>query len=98
MRLKSHSRKLLVIVFAFMLAVAMTCVYLAVMPGEVYAATYTVTNTNDAGAGSLRQAILDANTNPDADLIDFNIGGGGPYTISITSSALPNITEEVTID
>jgi len=28
------------------------------------AATFTVTNTNDSGAGSLRQAILDANANP----------------------------------
>ena len=27
----------------------------------VSAATFTVTNTNDAGPGSLRQAILDAN-------------------------------------
>ncbi len=26
-------------------------------------ATYTVTNTNDSGAGSLRQAIIDANNN-----------------------------------
>ena len=35
--------------------------------------TYTVTNTNDSGAGSLRQAILDANANGGADTIDFNI-------------------------
>jgi uncharacterized repeat protein (TIGR01451 family) len=34
---------------------------------------YTVLNTNDAGAGSLRQAILDANANPGADAIDFNM-------------------------
>ena len=31
------------------------------------AATFTVTNTNDSGAGSLRQAILDANANPGLD-------------------------------
>ena len=32
-------------------------------------ATYTVTNTSDSGAGSLRQAILDANANTGADTI-----------------------------
>src|SRR5688572_23214049 len=37
------------------------------------AATFTVTNTNDSGAGSLRQAILDANANPGQDMISFNI-------------------------
>jgi predicted outer membrane repeat protein len=31
-------------------------------PGRARAASFTVTNTNDAGAGSLRQAIKDANT------------------------------------
>ena len=36
-------------------------------------ATYTVTNTNDSGAGSLRQAILDANANAGVDTIEFNI-------------------------
>jgi titin len=39
----------------------------------VWAATYTVTNTNDDGAGSLNQAITDANNNPGADTIEFNI-------------------------
>ena len=33
------------------------------------ALTYTVTSTADSGAGSLRQAITDANTNPGADTI-----------------------------
>jgi len=65
--------------------------------------TYTVINTNDAGSGSLRQAIIDANahTNLDAstpDLIHFNITSGtGPFTIS-PLSALPTITDPVIID
>jgi hypothetical protein len=60
-------------------------------------ATFTVTNTNDSGAGSLRQAILSANTNVSADLIVFNIPGAGPHTITPTS-ALPEIIDPVTID
>src|SRR3972149_241624 len=43
--------------------------------------TFTVANTGDGGSDSLRQAILDANANPGADLIAFNIGGGGVQTI-----------------
>ena len=60
--------------------------------------TFTVTNTNDAGAGSLRQAILDANANNVAtDTIAFNIAGAGVKTIAPTS-ALPDITDPVIID
>jgi len=57
----------------------------------------TVTNTNDSGAGSLRQAILDANATPGADTIAFNIPGAGPHTIQPTTE-LPDITEAVTVD
>ena len=35
--------------------------------------TFTVTNIADTGAGSLRQAIIDANTNVGPDTIEFNI-------------------------
>src|SRR2546425_8526839 len=59
-------------------------------------AFFTVINTNDAGAGSLRQAILDANNSPGADVINFQIGQGAP-TISLSSS-LPEVTDPVTID
>lgn len=45
------------------------------------AATYTVFNTNDAGSGSFRQAILDANANPGLDNIVFAISGSGVQTI-----------------
>ena len=63
----------------------------------VQAATFTVTNTGDSGAGSFRQAILDANASPGLDTIAFNIPGAGPHTIQ-PLSALPTITDPVIID
>jgi hypothetical protein len=59
--------------------------------------TFTVTNTNDSGAGSLRQAIVDANNNAGLDMIAFNIPGAGVHTIT-PLSALPAITGSVIID
>jgi Periplasmic copper-binding protein (NosD) len=59
--------------------------------------TFSVTNTNDSGDGSLRQAILDANAAAGADTIDFAIPGSPPYTIQPTT-ALPAIIGPVTID
>ena len=57
-------------------------------------ATIMVSNLNDAGDGSFRQAILDANATTDADVIDFSVAG----SIQLTSAALPAISESVTID
>ena len=51
---------------------------------RVSANTLTVTNTNDSGAGSLRQAIADAMP---GDTIDFNLAGC-PCTITLTSGEL----------
>ncbi len=62
-----------------------------------FATTYTVTSTADSGAGTLRQAILDANANPGADTIAFAVVGSGVHTIA-PASALPTITGPVTID
>ena len=64
---------------------------------RLVAGTFTVTNTADSGAGSLRQAITDANALVGADTINFNIPGAGVHTIS-PASALPAITSPVTID
>ncbi|MEG5116339.1 DUF4347 domain-containing protein, partial [Microcoleus sp. A2-C5] len=60
-------------------------------------ATFTVLNTLDAGPGSLRQAIFDANAAAGADIINFAIPGAGVQTIAPLSS-LPPITGAVTID
>ncbi|NCS50618.1 MAG: hypothetical protein GPJ29_23070 [Microcystis aeruginosa BK11-02] len=38
--------------------------------------TYTVTNTDDDGEGSLRWAITESNNNPGTDTILFNIEDG----------------------
>jgi hypothetical protein len=43
--------------------------------------TFTVTNTYDAGSGSLRQEILDSNSHSGANVIHFNIKPSGPQTI-----------------
>lgn len=59
------------------------------------AATFTVTNTNDSGAGSLRQAIIDANNTVTDDTITFSVPAGDPNctatnicTIRLTSGEL----------
>ena len=59
--------------------------------------TFEVTNTNDTGAGSLRQMLLDANAFSQLARIEFNIAGAGPHVIS-PLTALPVITGPTMID
>jgi Bacterial Ig domain/Periplasmic copper-binding protein (NosD) len=61
--------------------------------------TFVVTNTNDSGPGSLRQAMFYAglSNTPPADTIDFDIPGTGPFEIS-PLSALPTLTHATIID
>lgn len=66
---------------------------------ENYAAIYTITNTNDSGTGSLRDAITSSNTHPGADTLIFNLSSSDPgynlltntWTI-ILGSPLPYLT------
>jgi len=58
-------------------------------------ATFWVTNTGDSGAGSLRQAVIDANAAGGADDIQFNAGLSG-QTITLTSGELA-ITDDLTV-
>ena len=65
--------------------------------GSLAAATFTVTSTADSGAGSLRQAITDANNAGGTDTVAFNIAGSGPHTIAL-ATPLPAITFAATVD
>ncbi|AYQ33256.1 HYR domain-containing protein [Runella sp. SP2] len=68
--------------------------------GIAHAATFTVSNTNDSGAGSLRQAILSANADASATAatphqINFTVSNGS--TITVISPFLV-ITNHVSIN
>ncbi len=63
----------------------------------VYMGSLLVTNTNDTGPGSLRNAFTNANLTVGADTIAFDIPGPGPFTIR-PAAALPGLNESVVID
>lgn len=79
------------------LALLVVSVFLLTSP--LAASTYTVTNTNDSGAGSLRQAIIDANTTAGPNVVAFSIGTGPQAITPLTP--LPQVGADgqpVTID
>ena len=71
--------------------------YLLLFATAAQAATFTVSNTNDSGVGSLRQAILSANGTVGSDTIVFSIPGAGVHTIT-PNVPLPIITSPIIID
>ncbi|MFC2013359.1 choice-of-anchor Q domain-containing protein [Chloroflexota bacterium] len=84
--------------FGFALIIV-ALVFLLLPTGTVHANgnTYTVTNTNDSGTGSLRQAILNANANtPVRDTVDFSPSLGPGTVITLTGSDLV-ITDDLDI-
>lgn len=68
----------------------------ALAAGQAGAATFNVSNTNDSGAGSLRDALSQAGSNAEADIIDLSTVSG--QTISITSGQLEVDDDDVTIN
>ena len=69
---------------------------LAAFSSLTFANTYSVTTTADSGAGSFRQAILDANAHAGLDTVQFNIPGLGVQTISLVTTV--TATDSVLID
>lgn len=59
------------------------------------AANFTITNTNDSGAGSLRQAIIDSNATPGSNTIVLQAGLIGNIALA---SPLPAIVVPVSIN
>ncbi|MBI5624929.1 MAG: autotransporter domain-containing protein [Elusimicrobia bacterium] len=73
-------------------AVACVCEFIAV---QGFAATFNITGTGDAGAGTLRQAVTDANAAVGADTLAWGAGSGGVITLL---SDLPGVAADTTLD
>lgn len=81
--IRRNSRLLIVLILA--------CASPFVRSSGAFAATFTVSNTNDSGSGSLRQAVLDSNTAAGSDTIVFDAGVfGTPQTITLASTITIN--------
>jgi CSLREA domain-containing protein len=106
---QGHARPLVLVVLAVLVGALLAVVPGASSPSTTYAATFTVNSTADTGDDTpdgtcddgggnctLREAIQEGNYVAGADTINFSIGTGLP-TIT-PASALPTITEAVTID
>ena len=63
-------------------------------PIPFVAATFTVSNSNDSGAGSLRQAIIDLNNSSDS---SNTISMNSSLSVILLSSALPAINKNVAV-
>ncbi len=72
----------------------LSIIFILVFGLSAFGATFTVTNLNDNGFGSLRQAISDAKTIAEANTINFQNGLSG--TIILTSGELA-VTGNLTI-
>ena len=60
-------------------------------------ANFTILNTNDAGVGSLRQAVLDATANTEDDRIDFDFALGGMTVTLLTPVAVTDTAKAIEI-
>lgn len=80
-------------IFGFFMALV-----LPMISSNAFALTYTVTNTNDAGTGSLREMMqfADGAGSPGKDTIVFNIPG--PLWQINLATALPVINQSIVID
>jgi len=88
MKSAANSRLTSLFTSVFLLT-ALVCFARATSPSNpTPVALFAVTNTNDSGSGSLRQALQDSNNTGGTDTITFNIPGAGVHTIT-RNRALP---------
>src|SRR5699024_9035332 len=71
-----------------------TAIGLALAASGAQAATFNVTSTDDAGTGTLRQAIIDATGQAGPHTVDFSAISGQTITLA---ADLPNSTEDRTL-
>lgn len=76
-------------------SVILLCVLVLGLARAAGGATYTVTNSANSGAGTLRTAITNANANPGTDTIQFSLPAGS-LTIPV-STELPRVVERAKI-
>ena len=74
---------------------ALGVIALAGAASSAFGATFTVTSEDDSGAGTLRQAILDANASAGDDRIEFSFDDD--VTIALETT-LPDVDDEVLIN
>ena len=60
-----------------------------IIVNSTQAAAFTVTTTSDSGPGSLRAAIMEANTSPGEGLVNFNIPAEDPGCLSYLDDGQP---------
>src|SRR5215204_4989182 len=82
--------------FSQLLTLTVFIILFLTLSDNIQAAAFTVTGTGDSGAGSFRQAILDANANPGQDTVMFNVGTG-VQTITLLTP-LPDVSDPLIID
>ena len=75
------------------ISIIITVIFLLFASKNLFSDTFIVTNTNDSGNGSLREAMTMANDSAGIDTINFNIPGTGPHTIQ-PNSQLPALNDQ----
>ncbi|OGO12135.1 MAG: hypothetical protein A2Y53_02100 [Chloroflexi bacterium RBG_16_47_49] len=92
--IKVRIRRGVSLTLSILTGIALLVLMLFFMAKPSQASTFVVINTNDSGPGSLREAILDANSTIGADEITFDLPGC-PCTIYLSS--VLNITDPLII-
>lgn len=73
------------------------CIVLLIMPQKLHGSIFMVNNAADSGTGSLRQSIINSNSSPGRDTIQFNLSGTSNWNIN-PATVYQFITDPLFID